>query len=451
MVEVPVKMYVQALAKKAKEVARPLSQLSTKDRSQALSVVSERLLEKKSSILDANRQDLDAVSKELGTQAYRQALDRVRVTEESIEMMVQDIQQLLDQSDPIGEATQLWCTLDGMQVSRVRVPLGVIAVISDMGPRVTAQSFTICLKTGNVCIFRGGSEWFHTNVCLSETFRAAIEEVGIPSGAFTFLDRTEPEGALELVRLRQYVDAVIPRGKGKLRQGAMEQARVPIIGYDGGVSHLYVDGDGDIPLAQTLVVNAKVQDPTASNAVDTVLVHQRVARHLLPGLLRRCLEEYKVQLRGCPKTVSMMGVMEMTGHLGIQNATERDWEQKFQSLVMAVKVVNDMDEALNHIAKVGRGHTATIVTRNYDTAMRFTREVDSSAVLVNASTRLHGGEQFGLGVEIGMNTTPFHARGPLTLDTLTSEKYVVLGTGQLQHPHPVPEAYEDAMMLSARF
>ena len=451
MVEVPVKMYVQSLAKKAKEVARPLSHLSSKVRSQALSVMRDRVLENMSAILDANRQDLEAVSKELDTQAYREALDQVRVTEESIEIMAQDIQHILDHPDPIGEATQLWCAVDGMQVSRVRVPLGVIAVISDMGPRVTVQSFSICLKTGNVCIFRGGSEWFHTNVCLSEIFRSAIEEAGVPPFAVTFLDRTEPEGALELVRLRQHVDAVIPRGREKLRKAAMDQARVPIIGYDGGVSHMYVDGEGDIPLAQTLVVNAKVQDPTASNAVDTVLVHQRVARHLLPGLLRRCLEEYKVQLRGCPKTVSMMGVMAMTGHLGIQNATEQDYGRKFQSLVMAVKIVNDLDEAIDHIAKVGPGHTATIVTRNYDTAMRFTREVDSSAVLVNASNRLHGGEQFGLGVEIGMNTTPFHVRGPLTLQTLTSEKYVVLGTGQLQHPHPVPEAYEDAMMLSPRF
>ena len=451
MVEVPVKMYVQALAKKAKDVARPLAQISGKVRSQALQAMSDRLREKKDSILEANRQDQEAVSKELDPQAYRQTLDLVRLTEESIEFMVQDLEKLIVQSDPIGEVTRLWCTPDGMQVSRMRVPLGVLAVISDMGPRVTVESFAICLKTGNVCIFRGGTEWFHTNVVLSGLFQEATEEAGIPKEAVTFLDRPEPEGALELGRLTKCVDGIIPRGKAALRRGLMESARVPVIGYDGGVSHLYVDGNADIPLAQTLVVNAKIQDPSASNSLDTVLIHQNVARHILPGLLRRCLEEFKVELRGCPKTVSMMGAMEMTGHLGIKDATEKDWGLKFQSMTMAVKVVNDFEEALEHIAKFGPGHTATVVTRDYDVAMRFTKEVDASAVLVNASTRLHGSEPFGLGVEIGMNTTPFHVRGPLTLQALTNEKYVVLGTGQLQHPHPVPQAYEDAMMLSAKF
>ena len=214
---------------------------------------------------------------------------------------------------------------------------------------------------------------------------------------------------------------------------------------------MYVDGDVDLPLAQTLVVNGKIQESGASNALDTLLVHQRVARQLLPGLIRRCLEEFKVELRGCPKTVSMMGIMAMSGHLGIKEATEKDWGEKYQSMVLAIKVVKDLDEALEHIAQVGPGHTATIATKDYNAAMRFTREVQASAVLVNASTRVHSGEQFELGAEIGINVTPFHARGPLTLNTLTSEKYVVFGSGQLQHPHPVPHAYEDAMMMSPKF
>lgn len=451
MVEVPVKMYAQSLAKKAKQVARPLAQLSGKVRSQALQAMSDRLLEKRDSIFEANQRDIGAISKDLDPQVHRQTLDRVRVTDESIDRMRESLQRILDQPDPIGEVPRLWCTADGMQVSRVRVPVGVLAVISDMDPQVTVESFGICLKTGNVCIFRGGTEWFHTNVRLSVSLQEAAVEAGVPIGALTLLDRSEPEGALELVRLTKWVDAVIPRGKAGLMRGVMENARVPVIGYDGGVSHLYVDGDADIPMAQTLVVNAKIQDPTASNAVDTVLIHQSVARQVLPGLLRRCLDEFKVDLRGCPKTVSMMGVMEMTGHLGIKEAHEKDWGEKYQAMAMAVKIVKDIDEALGHIAQFGPGHTATIVTRDYDAAMRFAREVDASAVFVNASTRLHGGEQLGLGPAIGMNTTPFHVRGPLTLQALTSEKYVVLGTGQLQYPHPVPAAYEDAMMLSPRF
>ncbi len=451
MVEVPVKMYVQSLAKNAKNTARQFSQLPNKVRSQALLAMMDKLSDCQQSIIEANRQDLDAVSKEIEPGAYRQALDRVRIPEDTIDSMIKDLQQLHDQPDPLGEITRLWCTSEGMQVSRVRVPLGVLAVISDMGPRITVQSLAICVKTGNVCIYRGGTEWFHTNMLISEALREAAEGAGVPSGALTFVDRSEPEAALELVRLTKWVDAVIPRGKGGLRKGIMEQARVPVIGYDGGVSHMYIDEAADIPLGQTLAVNAKIQDSSASNSVDTVLVHKNVARHLLPGLLRRCLEEFKVEIRGCPKTISMMGLMAMSGHLGIKEAQEQDWGQKHQSMVMSIKIVKDLDEALEHIALAGPGHTASIVTRDYDAAMRFTREVAASAVLVNASTRVHSGEQFELGAEIGMNDTPFHARGPLTLNTLTSEKYVVFGSGHLQHPHPVPEAYQDAMMMSPRF
>jgi len=214
MVEVPVKMYVQSLAKNAKKAAGSLSQLPNKVRSQALLAMKDKLSDSKQSIIDANRQDLDAITKELDPGAYRQAMDRVQVTEETIDSMLQNLQQLHDQSDPLGEITRLWSTSEGMQVSRVRVPLGVLAVISDMGPSTTVQSFAICLKTGNVCIYRGGSEWVHTNVLISQVLREAAEEVGVPSGALTFVDRSEPEAALELVRLTKWVDAVIPRGKG---------------------------------------------------------------------------------------------------------------------------------------------------------------------------------------------------------------------------------------------
>ena len=451
MVEVPAKMYAQTLAKNAKLVVRPLAQLSGKVRAQALESMTACLRENQDAIFEANQLDIDAISKELDPQIYRQMLDRVRVTEESIDRMVSSLEHILAQPDPIGEVPRSWCTADGMQISRVRVPLGVLAVVSDMDPQVTVESFGMCLKTANVCIFRGGTEWLHTNSRLCADLQNAAAEAGVPTGSLTLFDRSEPEGALEFVRLTKWVDAVIPRGKAGLLRGVMENARVPVIGYDGGVSHVYVDGDADIPMAQTLVVNSKIQKATASNAVDTVLIHQNVSRQVLPGLVRRCLEEFKVELRGCPKTVSMMGVMEMTGHLGIQDVTEKDWGQKYQSMTMGVKIVKDMDEALDHIATHSPGHTATIVTRSYDAAMRFATEVDASAVFVNASTRLHGGEQFGLGPELGMNTRPIHAKGPLTLHALTCEKYVVLGTGQLQHPHPVPEAYEDAMMLSPRF
>jgi glutamate-5-semialdehyde dehydrogenase len=451
MVEVPLKLYVQALLKRAKDAARPMACLSPQAKCLALQAMADILVEHTQEILEANEKDLEAISKDIGQQAHREATERIRISEETIHLMKQRFLDLLTLPDPIGEVSRAWITPDGMQVHTVRSPLGTVAVVSDMGPLVTAESFGMCLKTQNVCVFRGGTEWLHTNAALVGCLQQAVAANGVPEGGLTFLDRSSPDAALEIVRYPQYVQAVITRGSAGLRKGIMEQSRVPVVGFDGGLCHVYVDQDVDIPLAQTITVNAKIQSPTAANAMDTLLVHQGVSRHLLPGLTRRLLQEYRVTLNGCPKTVSMLGVLEMTGHLGIKEAVEADWEKKYQSLTMNIKVVKDSQEAIDHIAKFSPGHTDTIVTRDYQLAMRFVREVDSSAVMINASTRLHGGEQFGLGPEMGSNSTHVHGRGPLVLSKLAIEKYMVFGTGQLQQPHPVPQIYQDAMMLSAKF
>ncbi|NKB82552.1 MAG: glutamate-5-semialdehyde dehydrogenase [Nitrospirales bacterium] len=451
MVEIPLKMYVQNLAKQARESMRAVGLLSGVSRVHLLFAVAEHLDAHIDEIFQANRADLDVIPKDGDMSVYRQALERVRLTDESVKDMITFLRDVAELPDPIGEATQLWNTVDGLQVRRVRIPLGVIGVISEMAPRVLIESFALCLKSGNVCLYRGGREWEQTNAALAKMIHDVLATEHLPSSMFTFIDRSEPEGALELCRLTQYVNAIVPRGKGGLRKAVMEQSRVPVLGYDGSLSHVYIDGDVDLPLAQTLVVNSKVQDPEASNAVDTVLVHQAAARKLLPGLLRRLLEEWKVDLFGCPQTISIMGVMEMTGHKGIHPATDKTWKTKFQSLTLAVKVVNTVDEAIEHITQDGPGHTDTIVTRDYGNAMQFVRDVNSSAVFVNASTRLHSGPGLELGPELGMNTTPFQPRGPLTLKALTSEKFVGLGVGHLSYPHPVPQAYEDAMMMSPKF
>ena len=451
MVEIPLKLYVQALLKRAKDAARPMACLSPQAKNLAIQAMSDTLVDHTSEILKANEKDLAAISKEVGQQAHREATERIRISEETIHLMKQRLLDLLTLPDPIGEVSRAWMTSDGMQVHTVRSPLGILAVVSDMGPLVTAESFGMCLKTQNVCVFRGGTEWLHTNAALVGYFQQAVAANGVPEGGLTFLDKSSPDAALEIVRYPQYVQAVVTRGSAGLRKGIMEQSRVPVIGFDGGLCHVYVDQDVDIPLAQTITVNAKIQSPTSPNAMDTLLVHQGVSRHLLPGLTRRLLQEYRVSLHGCPKTVSMLGVLEMTGHLGIKEAVDADWEKKYQSLTMNIKVVKDSQEAIDHIAKFSPGHTDTIVTRDYQLAMRFVREVDSSAVMINASTRLHGGEQFGLGPELGSNSTHVHGRGPLILSKLTIEKYMVFGTGQLQQPHPVPQIYQDAMMLSAKF
>ena len=451
MVEVPIKLYIQDLAKQANAATRALSLMRGHDRAMALDATAEQLEASIEDVLASNQRDLDAIPKEWGPEEYRKAREQISVTEQHLLDIVAFIRRIAEEPDPTGEVSRGWVTQEGLQVHRVRVPIGVIAVISEYGPSVVAESMAMCLRSGNVCVVRGGKEWFWTNAAVAGILRETAERHGVPQGALTFVDRPDRDGVLELTRLRNVVHGVIPRGKANLRKAVMEQSRVPVLGDDGGVCHVYVDKEADVPLAQGIVVNSKIQDPFATNAADTLLVHQAIARQLLPGLLRRLLSEFTVDLIGCPKTVSMMGMMAMTGHKGIRAATDEDWQQKRQSLTLGIKIVKDLDDGLAHIAAFGPGHTDTIVTRRYETAMRFVREVDSGSVLVNASTRLHSGPQLDLGEELGVNTSHFHVRGPLTLRSLTTEKYVGFGTGQLRRPHPVPHAYQDAMMLSSKF
>jgi len=451
MVELPVKMYISNLANRAKAAAKPFSRISGEIRHRVLLDIAEQLETHGETIVEANKEDLAGVSKDLPTEDYRKALDRIRLADEAVDKMAEQVREIGHLPDPIGEVTSSWYTTDGMQMSRRRVPIGVIGIISELGPDVMAESLALCFKTANVCLYRGGVEWMATNAAIAKIFREVIETYEVPGDAIVVLDRPDREGVLELVRLPQFIDGVIPRGRAGLRKAVSEQSRVPILMYDGGASHVYVDGDVEIPMAQNIVVNSKLQDPRASNSVDTLLIHQGVARHFLSGLLRRLLEEFKVDLIGCKKTTSLMGIMEMTGHKGIQSAEEEHWGQKFQNPTMTVKIVKDMDEALAHIDTYGPGHTDCIVTRDYSAAMRFVDEVNASAVFVNASSRLHSGSQLGLGPEIGINTSSVFTRGPITLSALTSEKYVGFGFGNLRHPHPVPVTYEDAMMMSPKF
>ena len=454
MVEVPIKMHVQNLARIAYGAVRPFSLLSSQQRTTVLEVMAERLEERIDDVLSSNQEDLDAIPKDIGPEEFRKRRGRVMIIRDDVEQMVETIRRICSEPDPIGQEIQGWTSVDGLEISRVRVPIGVIGVISEFGPQVLAESVAMCIRSGNVCIVRGGRDWFLTNTTLMTVLKEAAEGQGMPKGGITFIDRPDDkDGVLELTRLPKLVHGVIPRGRAGLRKVILEQSRVPVLGYDGGLCHVYIDGEADVPLAQGIVVNSKAQDPLDSNSVDTLLVHQGLSRQLLPGLLRRLLSDFKVDLIGCPKTISLMGIweLELTGHKGIAKAKEEDWGQKSQSLKLGVKVVSNLEEAISHINTYSPGHTDTIVTRDYDAAMRFVREVNSSAVLVNASTRLHAGSELGLGPDMGVNTNRFHVRGPLTLQALTMEKIVGLGTGQLRHPHPIVSEYEDAAMLSAKF
>ncbi|MBM4119724.1 MAG: glutamate-5-semialdehyde dehydrogenase [Nitrospira sp.] len=452
MVEVPVKIYIHNIAKKAREAVRPMALLTAPVKDKALRAMADKLAAAEEAILDANREDTETVGKALQAgdmrkDLVREAVDRLRLSSDSIKEMVEGLRRVADLPDPVGEVTRMWQRPNGMEVSRVRVPIGVIGIVSELDPKVMVEAFALCLKSGNVCMFRSAPEWIRTNMAIVHALRDAAEGAGVPAGALTFVERTEKEGALELMRLHTLLDAFIPRGGPGLRKTALDQVRVPVLCHEGGVSTVYVDVDVDLPLAQNLVINAKLQQPLASNSVDTLLVQQTTARPLLPALIRRLIEEFKVDIHGCPKTVALIGSQAMTGHKSVEPVTEEHWSKQFQAKALAVKMVADVDEALAHIARYGPAHTCSIATRDYATAMRFAREVDAAAVLINASTRHHDGEEFGFGGQMGIATGRVHARGPIGLNELTCEKYVVLGTGQLRQPHPVPDTYEDAIML----
>jgi glutamate-5-semialdehyde dehydrogenase len=451
MPEVPVKLYLDKLLKPCKEVARTLALLPGPVKDRALRAMAEQLTADQEKILAANEKDVDAVGKsyegDVIKDRMKAAVARVRMTADDIKEIVERLQVIADRPDPVGAVTSRQERPDGLQVSRVRVPIGVIGVISEMNPLATVESLALCLKSGNVCVFRGATEWALTHQAIESGLREAAGKSGVPPGAWLLIERSEKEVALELMRSAKILDAIIPRGGVGLRKAVIEQSKMPVIASDAGLTHMYVDADTDIPMAQNMVINSKVQLIGAGNALDTLLVQQIVARQFLPPLINRLLDEFKIEVRACPKTMALMGQMAMTGHTAITAASETDWQTQFQAPVLAVKMVTNTDEALAHIVEHGPCMTAVIATTRYESAMRFTREVDASAVLVNASSRLNAGDSFGFGSDVGLSGSRLHAKGPIGLEQLTCEKYLAFGTGQLRLPHPVPEAYFDAIML----
>ena len=349
--------------------------------------------------------------------------DRLRLTPERIEAMADGIREIAKLVDPVGQTLNMRRRPNGMQVGRVRVPIGVIGIIYESRPNVTADSVALCLKSGNACVLRGGSEAIHSNTTIAAVLSEAAEKAGVPPGAITFIDRTERDVVVELLKQDQYIDVIIPRGGESLMKTVTEQSRIPVIKHDKGVCHIYIDADADVAMAKSIATNAKVQRPSTCNAMETLLVHQSSARAVLPDLVSELMKS-GVEVRGCAKTLSLCPE--------VKPAHDSDYGQEFLSLILAVKVVKNIEEAMEHIAHYGSHHTEAIVTKDYGRAMRFLREVDASAVMVNASTRLNDGNQFGLGAEIGISTTRIHARGPMGLEELTCTKFVVLGSGQIR-------------------
>lgn len=451
MLEVPVKLYLDKLLKTCRNNVPSLALLSGPVKDGALRAMADRLVRDEEAILSANEQDVDALGKSFGSEVNKDrlkaAVARVRLVAADVKEMAERLRLIADRPDPVGAVTGRWERPDGLVVSRVRVPIGVIGIISELKPLVTVESIALCLKSGNAAVFRGAPEWAETHKVIGTGLREAAQQHGIPDGAWVLIDRPEKEVAVEMIRGGKALDAIIPRGGAGLRKAVLDGARMPVLCHDGGLTHLYVDADVELPLVQNVVINSKVQLPTATNALDTLLVQQGVARQFLPALINRLLVEFKVDVRGCPKTLALMGQMPISGHTSIIPATEEDWIRQYQAPSLAVKMVVDMDEALAHIAEHGPCLTAVIATSNYSSALRFTREVDASAVFVNASSRLHDAEGFGFGSDIGLSSARLHAKGPIGLEQLTCEKYVAYGNGQLRLPHPVPETYFDAIML----
>ncbi len=419
-VPVPIPVYVAELVTRARQAASRLATLSADVKNRALLAMAESLEERKDALLAANERDVEA----FGNAPEKKAMaDRLRLTVKRIGEMATGLREVAALQDPLGEMPKMWTRPNGMQVGRVRVPIGVVGIIYESRPNVTADSAALCLKSGNACVLRGGSEAIHSNTAIATILSEAAEKAGVPAGAISFVARPDRELVPILLKQDRYIDLIIPRGGESLMRVVTEHATIPVIRHDAGVCHIYVDADADPAMAERVCFNAKVQRPSTCNAMETLLVHQSIARHWLAPFIEK-LTAANVEVRGCQKTCQLSP--------SAKPASDDDFGKEFLDLTVAVKVVKHVDEAMEHIAKYGSRHTEAIVTSDYPRAMRFLREVDASVVLVNASTRLNDGYQFGLGAEIGISTSRIHARGPMGLEELTCFKFIVMGNGQIR-------------------
>lgn len=415
-----IRKYVTDLAIEAKAGARSVGKASSGQKNLVLIKTAEALQKRRSELIRENKKDIEYAEKKGLSKALT---DRLTLNEKRINEMAQGLLEVSRLPDPVGEVTRMWKRPNGMTVGKMRVPIGLIGIIYESRPNVTADATSLCLKAGNAVILRGGSEAIHSNRAIVRILRDVAKAEGIHEGAITFIDTPDREAIMEMLKLEGVVDLIIPRGGEGLIRTVTENSRIPVLKHYKGVCHVFVDRDADLIMAEEVCFNAKVQRPGTCNAMETMLVDEAVAEGFLPVMLKR-FEGSGVEVRGCPKTLAI--------YPDINEVREEDYQKEYLELILNVKVVSDMDEAMEHIAQYGSAHSDAIVTMNYDRAMRFLREVDSSAVFVNASTRLNDGYQFGLGAEIGISTDKIHARGPMGLEELTCTKFIVLGSGQLR-------------------
>ena len=412
----------------AKVAARELAKTTGGVRNRALLNIADRIVERQGTILDANRLDLDAGARKGLPEYY---LDRMMLNRERLEAIASDVRGVAGLPDPVGEVIEMKTVPNGLQVGRRRVPLGVVGVIYESRPNVTVDISTLCLKSGNAVILRGGSDTINSNTALANIIREAVADAGAPENAVQLIESTDRELVGQMLEARDYIDLLIPRGGQELINRVARDAKMPAITGGVGVCHTYVDKEADLDMALDIVFNAKVQRYSVCNAMDTLLVHSAVAPAYLPRMAGK-FAQAGVEMRCDRRALSLIGPSNGSGAFQAIPASDEDWSTEFLALIAGVRVVDSLDDALDHIETYGSGHSDAIVTEDYSAAMRFVDEVDSSAVFVNCSTRFNDGGQFGLGAEVAISTNKFHARGPMGLKELTSYKWTVMGSGQVR-------------------
>ena len=412
--------YINKLGKQAYVASRAMASVSTEIKNMALNAIAKEVIKNKDNLIKINNKDLQAAKKSGLEPAL---LDRLELTTARIDAMADGLKQVADLEDLIGKTTEYIEQASGIKVGRMRVPLGVIGIIYESRPNVTADAAGLCLKSGNATILRGGSEAIHSNQAIANCIRAGLKSTGLPENAVQLIETTEREAVGELLRMSDYVDVIVPRGGKGLIERVSAEARMPVIKHLDGICHVYIDDEADIEKAISIAYNAKTQRYGTCNTMECLLIARSQAKNVLEKL-GPMYQNAEVEIRGCEESKKILG--------NIKIATDEDYESEYLAPIMSLKIVSNIDEAMQHIDKFSSRHTDTIVTENKLNADRFLREVDSSSVMLNASTRFADGYEYGLGAEIGISTDKFHARGPVGLEGLTSQKYIVLGDGNIR-------------------
>lgn len=415
-----IKNSIQRIAKDSQSAARKLSRVTETEKNKALLLMAEELERNSKFLLEENYKD---VAKAKKTGISKAMLDRLTLKQSTIEQMAQGLREVAALPDPVGKVTSMWRRPNGLLVGRMRIPLGVIGIIYESRPNVTVDAAALCLKSGNAVILRGGSESIKSNLAIASILQKVLRETTIPVNAIQVIPVTDREAVSELLQMEEYIDLIIPRGGEELIRAVVAQSRIPVIKHYKGVCHVFVDASANMDMAVNICLNAKTQRPGVCNALETLLVHKDIAGKFLP-LVANKLKKAGVVIRGCEKTRLILKKIE--------KATETDWYAEYLDLILAVKIVEDIDEAIAHIEKYGSLHTESIITDDYANSQRFLNEVNSSTVVVNASTRFSDGFELGLGAEIGISTTKLHAFGPMGLEELTTTKFIIYGNGQVR-------------------